>query len=306
VIAGARLQLPDDLLNGLALFVEPSGQRPFPPTPLTAEIVGDTVTIRWGSAPLGSSATSFVLEAGSGRGLSNIASITVTGSSYTASGVPAGTYYVRVRAVTALGTSAPTDDLAITVGSASCTAPPQSPAVTYAEAEADGQVLVFWFGWSGSAPTSFVLEAGSGPGLANLATIELTSLPPVTFNNVPAGVYYLRVRSRNACGTSAPSPDFALSVGSAPTPPLAPFGLTATVSGGTVTLQWLAPSLSTVTSYLLEAGTTQGATDIAVMPLSGTSFSTGGVPSGVYFVRVRAVNSVGVSPPSSEFILVVP
>jgi predicted phage tail protein len=78
----------------------------------------------------------------------------VTDSTYTATGVPPGTYYVRVRAVTALGTTAPTEDLAITVGSASCTAPPQAPALAFAEAEADGQVHLAWYGWTGSAPTS--------------------------------------------------------------------------------------------------------------------------------------------------------
>jgi hypothetical protein len=62
-------------------------------------------------------------------------------------------------------------------------------------------------------------------------------------------------------------------------------------------------------TYNVNGGATpqvQGSTNIAVIPVSGTSFSTGGVPPGVYFVRVRAVNDIGVSPPSSEFILVVP
>ena len=89
-------------------------------------------------------------------------------------------------------------------------------------------------------PRPFILKAGSGPGLARPCTIELADPPPVSFSGVPAGVYCLRVRSRNACGISTPSPDFLLSVGNAPSPPLPPYALTATVSGSNVTLQWLA------------------------------------------------------------------
>ena len=77
-------------------------------------------------------------------------------------------------------------------------------------------------------------------------------------------------------------------------------------SGNTVALQWQSSSLSPATSYRLEAGSASGARDIAVIDVSTTTFSTANVPSGVYFVRVRAVSSGGTSAPSNEFILVVP
>jgi len=55
---------------------------------------GSTVTLRWNP---GVGVTSYVLEAGSAPGLSNIASVGVgTGTSFTANGVPSGTYYVQV------------------------------------------------------------------------------------------------------------------------------------------------------------------------------------------------------------------
>ena len=49
----------------------------------------------------------------------------------------------------------------------------------------------------------------------------------------------------------------------APAPPL---GLTTTASGATVTIAWAAPAAGEApTSYLLEAGSAQGASDIAAV-----------------------------------------
>ena len=47
VIGGARIQLADELFNGLALFVEPSAYYVLPPTNLSATITGSTITFTW-------------------------------------------------------------------------------------------------------------------------------------------------------------------------------------------------------------------------------------------------------------------
>jgi hypothetical protein len=59
----------------------------------------------------------YVLEAGSGPGLSNVLSGLDVGplSSYAASGVPSGTYYVRVRAGNYAGLGAPSNEIVVTV-----------------------------------------------------------------------------------------------------------------------------------------------------------------------------------------------
>lgn len=303
VIAGGRIQLQDELLNGLALFVDPNGQLPVAPGDLTAEIVGSTVALRWNTAPLGFPPSSFIVEAGSGAGRTDIAALPVATTTFTATGVPPGTYYVRVRAVTPLGTSGPTADLAISVGSASCTSPPATPAFLYSEADGSDVGVLIGVG-AGALPTSWVLEAGSGPGRSDLATVNLAS-NRVEFSGIPAGLYFLRARARNDCGTTAPSAEFVLNVGDVPLPPTPPIGLTGTAVNGVVTLQWTASTLTAVTGYILEAGRTQGANDIAVIPVSGTTFGTAGVPPGVYFVRVRGVNANGIGLPSNELILVV-
>lgn len=49
-----------------------------------------------------------------------------------------------------------------------------------------------------------MLEAGSAPGLANLATIGVTE-PHLVIDGVPSAAYHLRVRAINTIGKSAPS-----------------------------------------------------------------------------------------------------
>jgi predicted phage tail protein len=58
--------------------------------------------------------------------------------------------------------------------------------------------------------------------------------------------------------------------------------------------------------YLLQAGLTPGGTEISAgLPLTGLTESFGDVPSGTYFLRVRAANTQGLSPASSDVVVTV-
>lgn len=65
---------------------------------------------------------------------------------------------------------------------------------------------------------------------------------------------------------------------------------------------WVAPPLSTITNYVVEAGTAPGAANLGTVSVSATAFTAGGVPAGTYFLRVRAVNTVGSSVASNEVV----
>ncbi|MBP7777582.1 MAG: hypothetical protein KA371_10670 [Acidobacteria bacterium] len=77
------------------------------------------------------------------------------------------------------------------------------------------------------------------------------------------------------------------------------------VSGSTVGLSWTPGTGSAPTSYVLTAFASGGAV-LATVPLTGTSASFSGVPSGSYLLQLVAVNVLGSSPPSSPVPLVVP
>jgi hypothetical protein len=125
----------------------------------------------------------------------------------------------------------------------------------------------------------------------------------VTMNNVPNGTYFVRIRTKEAALTSAPSNDVEVQVGQTPG---APGSLAATVAGTTVSFTWLAPATGGApTTYLLEAGTTPGASNIVPIRVTGTSYTALTVPAGSYYVRVRAANDDGTGPASNEVIVTV-
>ncbi len=102
------------LSNEVAVFV-PAPGAPTPPTNLSAHVSGATVTLSW--TPPASSVTGYVLEVGSATGLANLVAGLSLGAapSLVAPNVPAGTYYVRVRAVNGALISAFSGDVIVNV-----------------------------------------------------------------------------------------------------------------------------------------------------------------------------------------------
>lgn len=94
---------------------------------------------------------------------------------------------------------------------------------------------------------------------------------------------------------------YSLGVGSVPLPPVLAAPV---VSAGTVTLAWAVPDHSTLpTEYVVSAGAGSGASDVLFRLGPNATFSASGVPPGRYYVRVRAANSNGISPPSNEIVV---
>ena len=290
--------------------VAPPVVLPSVPTGLSASMAGRTASFSW-AAPAGDSPTSYVLEVGSASGRSDLASAD-TGSStpfLVATDVPAGTYFIRVRARTPSGTSGSSNETAVSVPATCATAPGAPTGLTVAVS--GSSVTLAWQAPTGGCDaSSYILEAGSGPGLTNLATIP-TGSSSTTFSaiGVGAGTYYVRVRSANAGGTSGTSNEISLTVGATPctSVPGAPTSLAGVVSGTTVTLTWLAPAGCAPTSYFLEAGSATGLIDLAASSTGSAtpSYSATAVPNGNYYVRVRSVNASGRSGTSNEVLVTV-
>ena len=184
------------------------------PLNLASAISGSTVTLTW--SPVGSGILSFIVEAGSGAGLLNLANFDTgsAASSLTVTAVPAGTYYVRVRARDASGVSPPSNEIVLTVVAAACTSVPGTPTGLTGSAAGSSVMLQWTAPASGCAPTTYMIEAGSLPALSNLANIA-TGTTATTFAGagVGRGTYYLRVRAANQAGASGPSNEITLTVG---------------------------------------------------------------------------------------------
>lgn len=188
------------------------------------------------------------------------------------------------------------------------TATPGPPRSLTATASGSSVTLSWNAPFSGGAPTSYTIEAGSTSGASNLASFATGSTATsFSTSGVGAGTYFVRVKATNGAGISEPSNEAILTVGSACALPGAPSALTGTGISGTVRLAWTAASGSP-TTYLIDAGTATGLADVVAgsdLGGSGTSFTASGVPRGTYYIRIRAKNACGTGSASNEIALVV-
>ena len=88
-----------------------------------------------------------------------------------------------------------------------------------------------------------------------------------------------------------------------PMSPAAPTGVHFALAKRAVWVGW-EPVVGAL-DYIIEAGSTPGASDLLVAPVGPESFFATTAPPGRYFVRVRARNVMGVSAPSEEVVITV-
>jgi hypothetical protein len=198
-----------------SLLAVTAGAVPSAPTSLTAQVVGNAVTLTW-TAPPGA-VTGYKLEAGSAPGLSNLANLPVAPTpAFSATGVANGTYYVRVRALDLTGESQPSNEVVVTIGAAGCNAPPNAP-LNLTASVSGATVTLSWLSGGGCAASNFAVRAGTAPGLSNVAIANVGTALSLTATG-PNGTYYVRVVAQNAFGTSAPSNEVVVQLGGAVSP----------------------------------------------------------------------------------------
>jgi hypothetical protein len=279
------------------------------PSNLAVSVSGSIVTLTWTAPAGGDPPTSYQVQAGTAPGQTNIASFDTgsTATSLAVFNVPAGAYFIRVRAVNSAGASGESNEVQAVVGGAPPCASLAAPTGLVATING-GTVTLSWTPPSGCAPASYIIQAGSTPGASNLANFSTGSAATTfTAGGVGAGTYYVRVLSTGSGVFSLPSTEIVFTVGSCGTAPNPPTNLQAAVSGSTIVFTWAPPATGCApSSYVLQAGTTSGSSNLASVAVSGTSFTAAGVGNGTYFVRVVAVNAVGPSAASNEVSVSVP
>jgi len=294
--------------SGIDFALDDRASAPAAPTNFRVVMTGTTAVFSWtaaGSNTTGA-ATGYVIDAGFSPGATAISVPAGSGTSFTIPSVPPGAFYVRVRAINAAGSSPPSNEVVLGM-SAVGVALPEAPTGVQAFMQ-DGLLTMTWLQpLRGGPATGYIVEAGSATGLTNVGSVPVTTGRSLTFPGVPPGFYFLRVRAINAGGASAPSAEVMIVVGAVPAPPGAPNFTSHSVSGNTVTLNWAAPTSGTPTSYIVEAGSAPGLSNLAVANTgsTATTVSFTGVPPGTYYVRLRAVNAQGASVVSNERTIVV-
>lgn len=269
-------------------------------------LVGNQARLSWSRAAHGAAPSRFILEGGSGRGRSDLANLNAGNVTELLTGpLPVGTYWFRLRSGNNAGVSAPSGDQAFVVGATGCSAPP-GPPTDVTITRAGNSVAFTWRPPSGSEMLGYVLEAGSGKGRNDLVNADLGNVAAFQAT-APDGGYWVRFRAYNACGMGLPSADTLVIMGTGGVLVGPPLELSAGVSGATVTLAWQAPAYGQGPfSYRLEAGSAPGLANAAVATFASPSAAVfGGVPPGVYYVRVRAINALGLGPASNEVMVVV-
>jgi hypothetical protein len=74
-------------------------------------------------------------------------------------------------------------------------------------------VTLMWETSDANSPAYYVIEAGSAPGLADLARFSTgTALQSVSVPDVPPGVYHVRVRAATGAGAGPASNEVVVQV----------------------------------------------------------------------------------------------
>lgn len=172
------------------------------PTHMTARVEHATVTLAWqpGAPPV---AQSYSLEVGTSRGAADVGTFPLGTLTRITGSLPAGTYFTRVRGIGRTGAGAAGSEVIVTLPAPSL--PPEAPSALAARVSV-GVVTLTWTAAAGNA-TTYVIEAGTASGLANLGAVATGHLDTAFVAAVPPGTYHVRVRAANAFGVSAATND---------------------------------------------------------------------------------------------------
>jgi hypothetical protein len=284
--------------------VSPSGV-PGVPQGFAVTVARNRVDFSW-QAPSGEPPTGYRIEAGYGPGQTAATIAVGTATSYTVFNAPDGVFFARVRAQTAAGTGAPTPDVQFGVGQGAPPLPPRAFLSTVI-----GTSVAFQWTENPLGPTiaGYQLQAGSAPGLADIAVLPLPATARTFAANAPPGTYYVRVVAVNAAGAGLPSNEaLAVALPGTCTIPDVPTNVAAAFVSPRLGVSWATPQSGAIpTGYVVQAGSASGLSNFGAFALPGTASGAAGiVPPGPYFLRVLATNACGASPASVEVSATVP
>jgi subtilisin-like proprotein convertase family protein len=164
-------------------------------------------------------------------------------------------------------------------------------------AAADGSVVDLRWNPPESGDVSvYRVELGRSSGETH-STIETGPSTFLSTTALAAGQWFARVRAVVDSGLSPESNEVSFVLTGAPSTPR---DFAATLSGHWVVFSWEPPVAGTVIGYVIEAGTAQGLTNLALISIGPLTSFSAEVPEGTYFARLRATNAAGAGNASAE------
>jgi hypothetical protein len=271
---------------------------PNAPVNLSTNVSGSHATLAWNRSASGGTPTEYFVTAGTSAGTADLVSDLPVGNVSSVSGTLApGLYFARVRAANGMGFGPFSAETTFRVGVSGLPRRPLGLVGSFQNSVA----TLSWTAPAGPAengPTAYVIEAGSAPGLSNLAVLPVGNV--TRFQTLaPAGVYYVRVRAVNPAGVGPASNEIIVQAG---TGPGAPGNLTASMASPNVTLSWQ-PSTGSPQGYAVEFGTASVHANEAIYVFGTLTSVTLPLPPGVHFVRVRAWGQGTAGAASNEIVV---
>jgi len=267
-----------------------------PPNPVATGATNITQTSFQANWNASTGATSYQLDVSLNNSFSSFVTgynnLTVNGTNQSVTGLIAGTtYYYRVRAVNANGTSSNSNIITV------LTVPP-NPVATDATNVTNTSFQANWN--AATSASSYKLDVS----LNNAFSSFVTGYNNLTVNGTNQSVtgltqgtqYYYRVRAVNASGTSGSSNTILVTT---PEPPPVPVAIAATnITQTGFQANWNASTGAT--SYQLDVSTNNEFSSFVTgynnLTVNGTNQSVTGLIAGTtYYYRVRAINANGTS-----------
>lgn len=194
-----------------------SGVAPGPPTLLQVAGTGQgRATLIWAAPVSGDRPLTYIIEAGSAPGASDLAVVFTRTSETVIAGAapdrdPGSPYFVRVRAANAAGVGPPSNDVSFSTTSFVNSCFPGALPPTSLTGSVSGSTVTLQFIPSILA-TSLVVQMGTVAGASDVASLDVGLAAPLTFDAVPRGTLYIRLRGLRRCGLSGPSNEIVVTV----------------------------------------------------------------------------------------------
>jgi hypothetical protein len=269
------------------------------PTNLSATATASSIALKWQDNT--TAATAYTVERSPDGVNWTVLTSTLAANATTYTDNTVGSWYYRVKATNASGSSGYSNTISVATVPA---------AASNLNAVASSTSLAVDLSWTDNASTetAYTVERSANGG--STWSVLTSTLPGGTQSYsdtsvAPVTTYSWRVKATNGSGSSAYSNVASATSPNGPPPPAAPSNLTATVSGGgngqKIALAWK-DNATNATNYVVDRSIDQSTWTRRTSGLGATATSytdSGGLQrSTTYYYRVGAVNATNTSTPS--------